>query len=198
MGGNSVVTSGFGLPAKHVIHTVSPMFDLKFKTASESALASAYWSCLSSLKEVGGQSIAFDVIHNIDKKYPIDAGAHIALRTLRRFLNKHAASISLIVLCMPCGHHRDIYASVLPLYFPRSPDEALAAVSKLPSDLGDEKGQSILRDRESSLFTSVLSVPVAERESSTLLEASFAEDMVESLGGDFIKMKDDGESAAEH
>jgi len=92
--GDAVSTPAFKLPASHIIHTVSPMFDLKFKTASESALASSYWSCLSCLKELGGHSIAFDVIHALDKKYPIEAGAHIAARTIRRFLNTHGDAVT--------------------------------------------------------------------------------------------------------
>jgi len=49
--GHAVTTEGFNSNAEHIIHTVSPMFDLKFKTASESALSSAYWSCLSCHNE---------------------------------------------------------------------------------------------------------------------------------------------------
>jgi len=106
--------------------------------------------------------------------------------------------VSHVVLCVPDVTHRDAYAEVLPLYFPRSASEASIARETRPLDLGDERGQAILHDRQSSLFTSVLSVPVAEREGNSLLEDCFAEEISEALGGDFMTMKDAGESAAEH
>jgi len=101
---------------------------------------------------------------------------------------------------MPDELHRESYVNLMPVYFPRTPTEAAVVVTRqlLPHDVGDERGQTILRDRESSLFTSILSVPVAEREGNSLMDESFIDDMSEAFGGDFMKMKDQEESAEDH
>ena len=86
--------------------------------------------------QVEGKSIAFDTIHSLDKKYPIEAGAHIALRTIRRFLNKHGAGIECIVFAIPDQAHREVYSKVMPVYFPRDAREATVAAA-MRASIGD-------------------------------------------------------------
>ena len=69
--GEAVLTECYGLHAKAVVHTVSPCFDVKFKSASESALASSYWHTMTLVKEHGLRSVALDCVHELSKKYPV-------------------------------------------------------------------------------------------------------------------------------
>jgi len=40
--GEAKITQGFNLPARHIIHTVGPKYNLRYKTAAETALYSCY------------------------------------------------------------------------------------------------------------------------------------------------------------
>lgn len=164
--GEAKLTAGYGLPAKHVIHTVGPRFNIKYKTAAENCLHSSYWQCLEVMKENGLASIGFDMIHAEQKGYPTDAGAHIALRTVRRFVDKFGRGIDTIVFCFPDAKSADVYDSLLPLYFPRNPSEEAHAVDALPADIGNEFGETVIQERSIRIGESVLSVPVDEREPS--------------------------------
>lgn len=57
-------------------------------------------SCLQIVKENSLKSIAFQVINSEKRGYPPDNGAHIAIRTVRRFLERFSTSVDLIVFCM--------------------------------------------------------------------------------------------------
>ena len=45
-------TQGHELPAKGVIHTVGPRYNVKYTTAAENALHNCYRNCLRVLKQV--------------------------------------------------------------------------------------------------------------------------------------------------
>ena len=68
-------------PRRHVIHTVGPRFNAKYRSAAESALHNCYRASLELIKENQLSSIAFPAINSIRRGYPPEAGAHIALRT---------------------------------------------------------------------------------------------------------------------
>ena len=40
------------------------------------------------------------------------------------------------------------YQSILPLYFPRSPQEELESQSKLPADVGNNMGEPVIPERQ--------------------------------------------------
>jgi O-acetyl-ADP-ribose deacetylase (regulator of RNase III) len=76
--GEARATGAFRLPAKHVIHTVGPVY--RSAVESRPLLASAYRSCLGLAAELGLQSIAFPAISCGVYGYPLDDGAETALR----------------------------------------------------------------------------------------------------------------------
>ena len=77
--GEARITPGFGLPAKHVIHTVGPVW--RGGTHGEpELLASCYRSSLRLANESGIRSIAFPAISCGIYGYPIDEAAQIAVR----------------------------------------------------------------------------------------------------------------------
>jgi len=161
--GEAKITEGFKLPAKHVVHTVGPRFNVKYKTAAENCLHSSYWQCLEVMKENGLESISFDMIHSEQKGYPTEAGAHVALRTVRRFLEKFGRGITTVLLCLPNAEASSLYDPIIPLYFPRDRAEECFAAENLPSDIGNEFGETVIQERSMTIASSVFSVPVAER-----------------------------------
>lgn len=74
------LTKGYDLPAKYVIHTVGPIYSDKYKTAAENTLFSCYRNVLCRSKEIGAKSIAICVVTTVQRNFPPDIGAHIALR----------------------------------------------------------------------------------------------------------------------
>ncbi|KAG8661678.1 hypothetical protein MANES_01G030200v8 [Manihot esculenta] len=146
--GMAKVTNAYDLPARRVIHTVGPKYAVKYHTAAENALSHCYRSCLELLIENGLQSIAMGCIYTEAKGYPRESAAHVAIRTVRRLLEKHKDKISAVVFCTTTTIDTEIYKRLLPLYFPRDKHEEEVAILKLPADVGDENGETIIDERK--------------------------------------------------
>ncbi|KAK9935067.1 hypothetical protein M0R45_022182 [Rubus argutus] len=146
--GMAKVTKAYDLPARRVIHTVGPKYAVKYHTAAENALSHCYRSCLELLIENGLQSIAMGCIYTEAKNYPREPAAHVAIRTVRRFLEKQKDKIAAVVFCTTTSTDTEIYKRLLPLYFPRDRLEEEVAISKLPADVGDENGETIIDERK--------------------------------------------------
>ncbi|XP_068326355.1 uncharacterized protein [Pyrus communis] len=146
--GMAKVTKAYDLPARRVIHTVGPKYAVKYHTAAENALSHCYRSCLELLIENGLQSIAMGCIYTEAKNYPREPAAHVAIRTVRRFLEKQKDKIAAVVFCTTTSLDTEIYKRLLPLYFPRDKLEEEIALSKLPADVGDENGETIIDERK--------------------------------------------------
>ncbi|KAG2707037.1 hypothetical protein I3843_05G117600 [Carya illinoinensis] len=133
---------------RRVIHTVGPKYAVKYHTAAENALSHCYRACLELLIENGLKSIAMGCIYTEAKNYPREPAAHVAIRTVRRFLEKQKDKITAVVFCNTTTSDTEIYKRLLPLYFPRDKHEEEVAISKLPSDVGDENGETIIDERK--------------------------------------------------
>uniref|UniRef100_A0A0D9XK66 Macro domain-containing protein n=1 Tax=Leersia perrieri TaxID=77586 RepID=A0A0D9XK66_9ORYZ len=146
--GMAKMTNAYDLPARKVIHTVGPKYAVKYHTAAENALSHCYRSCLELLIENGLESIAMGCIYTEAKNYPREPAAHVAIRTVRRFLEKQKSKIAGVVFCTVSSSDTEIYKRLLPLYFPRDRQEEEIAVSKLPADVGDENGETVIDERK--------------------------------------------------
>ncbi|KAK6242681.1 hypothetical protein QUC31_013612 [Theobroma cacao] len=146
--GMAKVTNAYDLPARRVIHTVGPKYAVKYHTAAENALSHCYRSCLELLIDNGLRSIAMGCIYTEAKNYPREPAAHVAIRTVRRFLEKQKDKITAVVFCTSTSPDTEIYKRLLPLYFPRDKHEEEVAMSKLPADVGDENGETIIDERK--------------------------------------------------
>jgi O-acetyl-ADP-ribose deacetylase (regulator of RNase III) len=79
--GQAVVTDGFDLPARFIIHTVGPVWH--GGTAGEpETLASCYRAALSRADELGARSVAFPAISTGVYGYPPDLAAALAVTTV--------------------------------------------------------------------------------------------------------------------
>ncbi|KAJ0635847.1 putative CRAL-TRIO lipid binding domain, Macro domain, CRAL-TRIO lipid binding domain superfamily [Helianthus annuus] len=146
--GMAIVTNAYDLPARKIIHTVGPKYAVKYHTAAENALSHCYRSCLELLIENRLKSIAIGCIYTEAKHYPREPAAHVAIRTIRRFLEKQKDKITGLVFCINTENDTDIYKRLLPLYFPRDKHEEKIAITKLPADVGDENGETIIDERK--------------------------------------------------
>ena len=82
--GQAKITRAYRLPAKHVIHTVGPVWHGGDRGEAE-LLASCYRSSLRLAAEHGVRSIAFPAISCGVYGYPVDAATRIAVREVSQF-----------------------------------------------------------------------------------------------------------------
>jgi O-acetyl-ADP-ribose deacetylase len=79
--GQAVVTEGFDLPARFIIHTVGPVW--RGGSADEpETLAACYRNSLTAADEVGARSVAFPAISTGVYGYPAVEAAAIAVTTV--------------------------------------------------------------------------------------------------------------------
>ena len=83
--GQAVITTGGKLPAKHVIHTVGPVYGRGGVDKAE-LLGACYFNSLSLAVEHGLKSIAFPAISTGVYGYPLDEATAVSSRTIERFL----------------------------------------------------------------------------------------------------------------
>jgi O-acetyl-ADP-ribose deacetylase (regulator of RNase III) len=80
--GGAVLTAGFGLRARHVIHCVGPVYHAAGADAAD-LLASCYREALALCRAHGLRSVAFPSISTGAYGYPVHAAAAVALRAVR-------------------------------------------------------------------------------------------------------------------
>lgn len=80
--GEARITPGFALPARHVIHTVGPVWRGGQEGEPE-LLASCYRRCLRLAEEQGLASLAFPAISCGAYGYPVVAATAVAVREVR-------------------------------------------------------------------------------------------------------------------
>ena len=80
--GRAVVTEGFDLPARFIIHTVGPVWRGGHDGEPET-LASCYRSSLEAADQIGARSVAFPAISTGVYGYPPDLAAEVAVTTVR-------------------------------------------------------------------------------------------------------------------
>jgi O-acetyl-ADP-ribose deacetylase len=83
--GDAKVTKGYRLPAKHVIHTVGPVYH-GGKHGEPELLASCYRRSLEVAVQNGCKTIAFPAISCGIYGYPLTEACAIAVREVRAFL----------------------------------------------------------------------------------------------------------------
>ncbi len=95
--GDAKITGGHDLKARHIIHTVGPVWRGGVQGEPE-LLASCYRRSLGLAFERGLVSIAFPAISTGIYGYPIELAAQVAVRTVAAFLADHALP-ERVVLC---------------------------------------------------------------------------------------------------
>jgi O-acetyl-ADP-ribose deacetylase (regulator of RNase III) len=83
--GQAKLTKGYRLPARHVIHTVGPVWQ-GGKRGEEAVLARCYKSAFALVEQHGLRSVAFPSISTGAYGFPIERAAPIALREIHAAL----------------------------------------------------------------------------------------------------------------
>jgi O-acetyl-ADP-ribose deacetylase (regulator of RNase III) len=96
--GQARITKGYQLPAKHVIHTVGPVWS-GGKRGEPELLASCYRESLELAALHQLKSIAFPAISCGAYGYPLDQAVKIAVRECARFAAAHPLPESIVFAC---------------------------------------------------------------------------------------------------
>ncbi len=109
--GDAVITRGYQLPAKHVIHTVGPIW--RGGIAGEpDLLASCYRSSLELAAKHAVRTLAFPSISTGAYRYPLEQAAQIAVRTVTRYLEDDPSIDEVRFVCFN-DRTRDAYQRAL-------------------------------------------------------------------------------------
>ncbi len=96
--GEAKITKGYRLPAKHVIHTVGPVWQGGGKGEPD-LLASCYRRSLEIAADHDLESIAFPAISTGVYGYPADKAADIAVGTVARLVETGSGSLRQVIFC---------------------------------------------------------------------------------------------------
>ena len=94
--GDVFLTPGFDLPAKYIIHAVSPFYR-EDSEETENKLRTCYRKSLELAKENGIHSIAFPLISTGSFGYPKEEGMRIAVDEISAFLLQNEMQVLLVV-----------------------------------------------------------------------------------------------------
>ena len=94
--GQSVATPAFRLPAKYVLHTVSPAW-IDGEHGEEELLRKAYDTALHLAYELGCKSVAFPLMAAGTYGFPHDLALSVAVRAFTDFLLEHEMQIFLVL-----------------------------------------------------------------------------------------------------
>ncbi|XP_065907079.1 protein GDAP2 homolog [Dysidea avara] len=192
--GEAKCSNAFSLPARYVIHTVGPRYNAKYRTAAESALYNCYRNVLQIVREREMYTVGLSVVNSVKRGYPPEEGAHIAIRTVRRFLEHYSDQVELIVFAVQTDHR--IYSDLLPLYFPRNQKEAEFACVALPSDVGNEFGEPVIEERQIRIADNPLSFLGPSASSDMTDDPDQSESVVAHIDGHHGDDDDDEENDA--
>jgi O-acetyl-ADP-ribose deacetylase (regulator of RNase III) len=96
--GEAKITKGYRLPAKHVIHTVGPVWHGGERGEPE-RLASCYRRSLAAAVENGCRTVAFPCISTGVYGYPKEAACRIAVETTAKFMASHPEIERVVFVC---------------------------------------------------------------------------------------------------
>jgi O-acetyl-ADP-ribose deacetylase (regulator of RNase III) len=122
--GQAKMTPGFRLPARHIIHTVGPVW--RGGTSGEpEQLRSCYLCSLKLAADAGLHAIAFPSISTGVYGYPISLAANVAVTAVREFATTPSSIMKVIFCCYSPGDLGvyDNALSRLTLYRPVGPAE---------------------------------------------------------------------------
>lgn len=96
--GQAKITKGYNLPAKHVIHTVGPVWRGGNNNENQ-LLADCYKNSLKLAVENNIKSIAFPAISTGVYGFPLDRASTIAVRVVEEFLKSTGEIEKVIFVC---------------------------------------------------------------------------------------------------
>lgn len=92
-----MLTNGYNLPAKKVVHIVGPIVEGRLTKALEQDLADCYRNTLDLCTENGLRSVAFCCISTGVFRFPNRRAAEIAVNTVSKWLDEHTGQVDRVI-----------------------------------------------------------------------------------------------------
>ena len=114
--GEARITGAYELPARHVIHTVGPVYNRRSPEQSRRLLRSCYTETLKLAAKEGVRTLAFSGISTGVYGYPSQDAAEVACETVRQFLEEEdeGKEIDKVVFVTFENKDMEAYQDVLP------------------------------------------------------------------------------------
>ncbi len=109
--GEAKMTKGYRLPARHVIHTVGPVWHGGMRNEDE-MLTRCYRNSLALAEQHGLRTLAFPSISTGIFGFPVERAARIVVAEVRRFLERNDTLEKIVVVCFD-RHTYDCYQNAL-------------------------------------------------------------------------------------
>ena len=107
-----MLTDGYNLPAKKVVHVVGPIVSGRLNAENERDLAACYTNTLDLCLENGLRSVAFCCISTGVFRFPQDRAASIAADTVRKWLSIHDGTMDRVIFNVFTDRDREIYERI--------------------------------------------------------------------------------------
>lgn len=111
--GRAVLTEGYNLPARYVIHTVGPVVRGPLTKELKEDLRNCYRNVLQCCREHQIRSVAFCCISTGEFHFPNNQAARIAVETVTEFLEEHGRDFDRIIFNVFKDTDRYIYEDLL-------------------------------------------------------------------------------------
>ncbi|UCH23105.1 MAG: O-acetyl-ADP-ribose deacetylase [Deltaproteobacteria bacterium] len=110
--GEARISKGYNLAARHVIHTVGPVYNAKKKDDAQRLLNQCYQNSLILALENNVKTIAFPAISCGVYGYPLEAACKVAVDTTCEFLKNNAA-IEKVIFILFSAQDKKVYDEYL-------------------------------------------------------------------------------------
>lgn len=112
MEGEAVITKGFNLPAKWIIHTVGPIYDNE-DGWEEDMLRSCYYMSMHLAADKNVKTIAFPNVSTGVYNYPIEEAAPVAVQAVKDFLKEEEHQIEKVYFVSFSDKDLEVYKKLL-------------------------------------------------------------------------------------
>ena len=108
-----MLTGGYNLPARHVIHVVGPIVAGPLTPALEGDLADCYRNVLDLCRENSLRTVAFCCISTGVFRFPNDRAAELATETVTRWLEENPGGMDRVIFNVFKDEDRALYEALL-------------------------------------------------------------------------------------
>lgn len=144
--GEARIVKSYGMPSFWLVVSVGPKYKEKYHIAAENTLNTCYRECMQLVVESELRTVALPCIW-YQKGYPPEEQAHVALRTIRKCLEKMRDKVDTVVFAASTQQEMELYESLLPRYFPRNALESESGCKVLPDSCWNPWGEVTLEER---------------------------------------------------
>ena len=117
--GQAVITTGGDLKARHVIHTVGPIWHGGDR-GEEELLTQCYRNCLRIAIKYDLKSIAFPSISTGAYRYPVEEASGVALRTVKEYYIEENNALDIVIYVLFSDRDLKVYQRTAKKIFSKS------------------------------------------------------------------------------